>query len=166
MRPGTKSDVWVWQLDDDRPPVPVLQSPSNEGQSQVSPDGRFIAYISDESGRFEVYVQPFPLGQEKWQISAGGGFDPRWRRDGRELFYVAADRKLMAVDVRTRATLQHGPPRPLFDTRLIDLWQDTRNHYEVAPDGRRFLIMVPRVDPRSVPFTMLVNWQQGLGTAR
>jgi eukaryotic-like serine/threonine-protein kinase len=161
MQPGTKSDVWAWQLDDDRSPVPVLQGPSNEGQSQISPDGRFIAYISDESGRFEVYVQPFPLTQEKWQISAGGGFDPRWRRDGRELFYIGADRKLMAVDVRTRGVFQHGAANSLFDTSLIDLWQDTRNHYEVAPDGRRFLIMVPRVDPRSVPFTMLLNWQQG-----
>ena len=160
MRPNTKSDVWTWQLDD-RPPVPVLQGPFNEGQSQVSPDGRFIAYTSDESGRFEVYIQSFPVPEEKWQISAGGGFDPRWRRDGRELFYVGADRKLMAVNIRARTRIQHGPAKPLFDTGLVDLWQDTRNHYEVAPDGRRFLVMVPRVDPRSVPFTMLVNWQTG-----
>ena len=166
MRPGTKSDVWAWRLDNDAPPVPVLESPANEGQSQVSPDGRFIAYTSDESGRFEVYVQSFPLAHGKWQISSGGGFDPRWRSDGRELFFVGADRRLIAVDVRTRATFQHGAAKPLFETGLLDLWQDTRNHYEVSPDGQRFLVMVPRVDPRSVPFTMLVNWQQELGKAR
>ena len=166
MRPGTKSDVWAWRLDDDAPPFPVLESPANEGQSQVSPDGRFIAYTSDESGRFEIYVQSFPLAHGKWQISSGGGFDPRWRLDGRELFYVGADRRLIAVDVRTRATFQHGPAKPLFETGLLDLWQDTRNHYEVSPDGQRFLVMVPRVDPRSVPFTMLVNWQQELVKAR
>ncbi len=72
----------------------------------------------------------------------------------------------MAVDVRTRATFQHGAAKPLFDTGLLDLWQDTRNHYEVSPDGQRFLLLVPRVDPRSVPFTMLINWQQQLGKAR
>jgi len=165
MRSNTKSDVWSWQLDE-RPPVRVLESPANEGQSQASPDGRFIAYTSDESGRFEVYVQSFPVPSEKWQISSGGGFDPRWRRDGRELFYVAADRKLMAVDARTHPGFQHGAATPLFDTGLIDLWQDTRNHYEVSPDGRRFLLMVPRVDPRSVPFTMLVNWHPSLGRER
>jgi hypothetical protein len=166
MRPRTKSDVWAWRLDNDRAPVALLESPANEGQSQVSPDGRFIAYVSDESGRFEVYVQSFPLAQAKWQISSAGGYDPRWRSDGKELFFVGADRRLMAVDVRTRATFQHGAATPLFDTGLLDLWQDTRNHYEVSPDGQRFLVMVPRVDPRSVPFTMLVNWQQQLGKAR
>jgi len=163
MRPGTKSDVWAWRFDNVRAPLPLLESPANEGQSQISPDGRFIAYISDESGRFEVYVQSFPLSEGKWQISSGGGFDPRWRLDGQELFYVGADRRLMAVDVRTRGTFEHGGAKPLFDTGLLDLWQDTRNHYEVSPDGRRFLVMVPRVDPRAVPFTMLVNWQQRLG---
>ena len=111
-------------------------------------------------------MQSFPPAHGKWQISSGGGFDPRWRLDGRELFYVGADRRLIAVDVRTRAMFQHGAAKPLFETGLLDLWQDTRNHYEVSPDGQRVLVMVPRIDPRSVPFTMLVNWQQELGKAR
>jgi hypothetical protein len=143
----------------------LLQSDANETQSQISPDGRFIAYASDESGRFEVYVQTFPTLGQKWQASAKGGADPRWRGDGRELFYVSSDRKLMAVDVEPGHPTRYGVPRELFPTGIKYLWQDTRNHYDVSPDGRHFLLLVPRADPQSGSYTLIVNWKVPLSAA-
>jgi Tol biopolymer transport system component len=103
----------------ERKPVPFLQTEFNEQQAQFSPDAKWIAYTSDESGAPEVYVQAFPALGSKLRISTGGGCQPQWRRDGKELFYVAADRKLMAVDVKTGATFEAGVPKPLFETRIF-----------------------------------------------
>jgi len=152
----TRYDVWYWQFADDLRPYPLITGPANEGQSQVSSDGRFIAYASDESGRFEVYVQPFPQANRKWRISTEGGADPHWRRDVGTLYYIAANRLLMAVSLESDGT-RRGRPRPLFDTRLENLWQDTRNHFDVAPDGR-ILLLAPVVDRRATPYT-LINWR-------
>jgi hypothetical protein len=154
----TRADVWAMPLSGERRPVPILRNSWNEGQSQIAPDGRLLAYASDETGMFQVYVQTFPEGNAKWQLSTAGGYDPRWSRDGRELFYIAADRSLMAVDVTTGARFGHGSPRKLFETRLRGLWQDTRNHYDVTPDGRRFLLLAPDADPHAIPYTITVNW--------
>ena len=159
MGQGSRFDVWAWDLTGERRTFPLLASDANEGHSQISPDGRFVAYTSDESGRFEVYVKPFPSGPGKWLVSSQGGVEPRWRRDGRELYYIAANRKLTAVSVTTTPEFLRGPATPLFDSQAEYLWQDTRNHYDVTPDGRQFVLMSPTTDQRAATFTLIVNWR-------
>jgi Tol biopolymer transport system component len=161
MGEGTRFDVWVWDLVAHRT-FPLLASEANEGNSQISPDGRYVAYTSDESGSFQIYVRPFLRGGEtdKWLVSSHGGVDPRWRRDGRELFYIAADRMLTAVDVQTSPVFERGKATPLFDSQAEYLWQDTRNHYDVTPDGQRFVLIAPATDRRAAPFTLIVNWRR------
>ena len=154
----TKGDVWAWRLSGDRSVFPVVTSPANEGHSRLSPDGRWLAYASDESGRFEIYVRSFPESDATWQVSTAGGADPQWSRDGRELYFVADDRTMMVAKVTTRPTFRIGSATPVFDTGLEVLWQDTRNHYDVAPDGRRLILLVPETDRRAAPFTVIVNW--------
>lgn len=90
--PDTRWDLWVLPVSSDRKPEPFVQTPSNEMQGQFSPDGRLVAYVSDETNRNEVYVQTFPASAHRWQVSTGGGSQPRWRRDGRELFYARLDK--------------------------------------------------------------------------
>lgn len=163
MSNETKADIWYWRVGDHPHAIPLLRSPANEGQARISPDGRYLAYTSDESGRFEVYVQEFPVANGRWKISTGGGADPQWSRDRRELFYIAADRQMMAVPVQTESAFSAGTPTALFRTQLGDLWVgDTRNHYDVSPDGRRFVIIAPATDRREAPFTLLANWTRSL----
>lgn len=162
---ATRSDVWLMETGARKPPIPLLRGNHNEGQSQISPDGRLLAFASDESGRFEVYVQTFPDGRETWRVSSGGANDPRWRGDGRELFFIAASGRMMAVDVGRGPAAAFGAPRPLFQTRIEVLWNDMRNHYDVAPDGRRFLVLVPHEDLRAVPFAIVFPWRRGAGPA-
>jgi len=159
MGQGTRFDVWAWDLTGERRTFPLLASEANEGHSQISPDGHFVAYTSDESGRFEVYVRPFPSGPGKWPVSSQGGVEPRWRRDGRELIYIAADRMLTAVSVTTTPEFQRGQATPLFNSQAEYLWQDTRNHYDVTPDGRKFVLALPATDQRAAAFTLIVNWR-------
>ena len=121
-----------------------------------------MAYTSDESGQFEVYVRSFPSLAGKWQISTSGGGDARWRADGGELYYIGEDRTLMAVAVRSGDTFEHGAATPLFDTGMRPRWAAARNHYDVSRDGQRLLFMSPVVDDRSSPFTAVVNWAAGL----
>ena len=157
---STKADIWAWRLTDPPEVFPILTGPAQEGQSQISPDGRYLAYASDESGRFEVYVQSFPTAIHRWQISSGGGADPRWRGDGRELFYIAPDRKMMSVRTTLQPTFTSGRAAALFETQVDDVWiGDTRNHYDVTPDGERFIVIAPKTDRRLAPFTVLSNWQ-------
>jgi hypothetical protein len=135
----------------------MLRSEFNEQQGRVSPDGQWIAYTSDETGRPEVYVQSFPTPGGKWPISTSGGADPRWRRDGKELFFISSDRKLMAVDIQAESTFQAGLPRPLFDVRVSGL-TDVRTHYAVAADGRRFLVNTIDETDVAAPITVVLNW--------
>jgi eukaryotic-like serine/threonine-protein kinase len=158
----TKYDLWLLPLFGDRMPTPYLQSEFSEGQSQISPDGRWIAYTSNESGRFEVYVGAFPEPGEMWQISTNGGADPRWRPDGKELFFIAADGQLMALPVEIGSRFEPGAPQALFDTHVRHLWEDARNHYDVSRDGTRFVVTMPVETPRSLPFTIVVNWASAL----
>ena len=116
LHPVTKADLWVLPNEGERTPEPWLQTPSQEFAASFSPDGRSIAYVSDESGRYEVYVRPFPGPGEKWQISTQGGVEPVWSRDGRELFYWNED-KLMVLDVTLRPAFRAGKPRTLFEGR-------------------------------------------------
>jgi Tol biopolymer transport system component len=139
-------------------PAPFLQT-----GSQVSPDGRWLAYTAQESGRVEVYVQSFPApGGGKWQISKAGGQYSRWRRDGRELFYIASDRRLMAVPVRSATTLDVGAAVPLFEAHLLGGGLGLRLQYDVARDGQRFLLNVPLEDADDSSITVVLNWAAGL----
>jgi Tol biopolymer transport system component len=166
----TASDLWALPLMGERKPFAVLQSSFDEIEGQFSPDGRWVAYASNESGRYEIYIRTFPEAGGKWQISAAGGVQPRWRRDGHELFYVASDTRLMAVPIRLAPdthTLEAGSPVPLFPTRLATGGNVAtagflaRAQYAVAADGR-FLMNVAAGDAVTSPITVVLNWTVGL----
>ncbi len=173
QRPGEKTgqDLWIApQLPEgvsgDRKPFPYLQSEFDESEGKFSPDGRWVAYVSNESGRNEIYVQSFPLSGAKFQISTGGGAQPQWRKDGGELFYVAPDQMLMAVSVKLgrppAEPFQAGKsPKPLFAVQSYSVRLIGRD-YAVSNDGQKFL--VPSLDEaaESQPMTVVLNWQAGL----
>jgi Tol biopolymer transport system component/predicted Ser/Thr protein kinase len=152
----TNWDVWVLPTFGDRKPVPFVAGAFAELAPAFSPDGRFLAYQSNESGRFEIYVQSFPGPGGKWQVSSSGGFDAAWRADGKELFYRAPDQKLMAVDIRIGESFQAGIPRPLFLARVQP--GTARNKYLPAADGQRFLLVAPLGREAMVPTTVVLNW--------
>jgi Tol biopolymer transport system component/predicted Ser/Thr protein kinase len=162
-------DLWIVPMSGgktgDHKPIPFLVTPADETFGQFSPDTRWIAYSSDESGRREVYVQGFvpdhvpAAGVGKWQISTAGGDKPRWRRDGKELYYIAPDGKMMAVPIKSTATtFEPGVAIPLFETHVISFVP-----YDVAPDGR-FLLNTVKEDPaaNTSPITVVLNWTTGL----
>ncbi|MGI9168312.1 MAG: protein kinase domain-containing protein [Pyrinomonadaceae bacterium] len=161
LNPKTKWDLWLLPMSGDGQPVPFLQTEFNEQQAQFSPDGKWIAYTSNVSGAPEVYVQTFPASGGPMRVSTGGGGQPRWRRDGRELFYIGVDRKLMAVDVKLGVIFESGVPKPLFGTRVITL-TDFRNHYAVTADGQRFLINSRIEQTSATPISVVVNWTADL----
>ena len=152
--PQTKYDVWVLPLQGERKPEPIVRSPGNDTEGQFSPNGHWVAYSSDESGRWEVYVTALGGSRGRWQISTGGGTQPRWRRDGKQIFFLALDRKLMAADVLLGSSFQAMPPRPLFETRA----RYTGTAYDVAPDGKRFLVNTILSGETSPPLTVVLNW--------
>jgi Tol biopolymer transport system component len=154
----TRGDVWLLPLTGDRKPVPYLQTEFVEREARFSPDGRWMAYASNETGRFDVYVQPIPPSGAKWQISTAGGNQPRWRADGKELYYLAADRKLMAVSIRTGAILEAGIPQALFETRTPAHLPTTPQLYDPASDGKRFLMITVGAETGTVPLTVTTNW--------
>jgi hypothetical protein len=158
----TRNDLWVLPLFGDRKPVPYLQTEFQEGHGQFSPNGRWIAYHSTESGRYEAFVQSFPASAGKWQISTTGGYRPRWRRDGKELFYIAADGKFMAVPVSAEATVEAGVPKALFQTSFIGFPFGGFANYAVSADGQRFLINVPTGEGSAAPITVVLNWTAGI----
>jgi Tol biopolymer transport system component len=161
--PKTKLDLWVLPVDGDRKPVSYLQTDFNEDHARFSPDGRFIAYSSDESGRFEVYVQTFPTSGKKWQISSSGGTQPRWRRDGRELFYISPERKVEAVAIQTdTSSLEAGAPKALFQARIASANPIARSSFDVTADGQRFIINNLPEEASSAPITVVVNWTSDL----
>ena len=156
--PNTQSDIWVLPLTGDRKPQPIVNTTAAELQSRFAPDGRWIAYSSNASGQWQVFVEPFPVTGQKWQVSVDGGADPQWRRDSRELFYLRPDRMLMAVSVTAEPRLTLSVPLPLFVTPTHDLVSE-RNHYVVARDGQRFLFTGSSADESAAaPITLLVNW--------
>lgn len=137
-------------------------SSRNEFQAQVSPDGRWIAYVSDFAGAAQVYVSEFPNGRRKWQISTSGGFEPKWRGDSRELFYIAPDQQLMSVPITVTASdLQAGRPTPLFKAGVLGAPYQVglvRNEYAVTGDGARFLINQPTDGAPPYAIRVVVNW--------
>jgi Tol biopolymer transport system component len=157
----TKFDVWFAPLSGDRKPRPFLQTRFNESHARFSPDGKWVAYSSDESGRAEVYLRRFPPTFEgKWQMSTNGGDQAQWRGDGKELFYVSADRKLMAVPIDAGEIPKAGIPRPLFSIEVVpNTLVDYRNQYLASADGKRFLVTASLTESSSAPMTVIVNWR-------
>jgi eukaryotic-like serine/threonine-protein kinase len=149
----------------DRKPLPVVESSLVVIDGRFSPDGKWLAYVSTESGRPEVYLQNFPTATAKWPVSAAGGIQPVWRRDGRELFYIAADSTLMAVTLTLGSTPQIGAPHPLFQTRIAGggtiVAGGVHHQYDVTADGQKFLVLTAG-DTEDSPFNVVVNWQTAL----
>ncbi len=150
----TKWDLEILSLPE-RKITPFLQSDFDEVLGSFSPDGRWIAYACNESGKFEVYVQPFPGPGGKWQVSTSGGTAPVWRRDGKELFYLSLDHKLMAMAVKLGSTFESETPAALFDARIRN---DPDRHYDVSADGQRFLLDTPLGEETAPPITLVQNW--------
>jgi serine/threonine protein kinase/Tol biopolymer transport system component len=151
-----KYDLWVLPLFGERQPLPFLQTDANEAAGVFSPDGGWIAYCSDESGRYEVYVESFPARGGKRQISYAGGSGPRWRGDGKELYYQAPDGKLMAVPVTDSASLAVGAPVALFEFRPSSSL--IAPFYSASRDGQRFLLSTIVEAEKNAPLTVVVNW--------
>jgi WD40 repeat protein len=134
---------------------PLVQTPFDEMQGQVSPDGQWLAYASFETGQAEVYVRSLVDPGSRWQVSAGGGTDPRWRGDGHELFYVSADSWLTLVGFTDGMP---SKPKRLFEAHVPPPVQPYMSNYNVSPDAERFLVKVPVHDVASTPIHILTNW--------
>jgi Tol biopolymer transport system component len=158
--PKTRGDLWTVPLGGDRTPVPFANSSYDESSGQFSPDGRWIAYRSDESGRYEIYVQPFPGPGERRRVSSDGGTEPRWRADGREIFYISPDAKMIAVPFRSSGPAPGiGTPVTLFQTRKVRGGTgNVQQQYDVSPDGR-FLINVNADENVASPIMLIMNWK-------
>ena len=160
VNPTTGYDIWVLRLSD-RKAQPFLQTPFNESVPRFSPDGHWLAYISDESGRYEVYVQPYPGPGGKWPISTEGGTEPVWNPNGRELFYRSGD-KMMAVDIATQPSFTAGKPRLLFEGTYEPTWA-TNPNYDVSADGQRFLMVKASEQEQSnTQINVVQNWFEEL----
>ena len=155
--PKTHFDIWAAPVGGGAP-RPLLRTAFDEMQAQLSPDGRWLAYTSTQSSRLEVYVEAVGSDSGRWQVSVGGGSDARWRRDGKELFYVANDGRLMAVTVNASQTFDAGTPRPLFQLPPLPVVAPYLNAYDVDAAGQRFLVRIPLESLETLPLTVLVNW--------
>jgi eukaryotic-like serine/threonine-protein kinase len=157
--PTTGKDVWILPLFGDRKPFPFAQTSFNEGDAEFSPDGHWIAYSSDESGREEVYVTSFPNPGRKWQVSSAGGMNPRWRRDGNEIYYLNQENAMAATEVSSKGdNFEVGAYQRLFQTRAVRPGKS----YDISPDGQRFLINSAVDTSSSSPLVLVVNWTDGL----
>ena len=165
-------DIWVLPINGERKPFPFVKTNFDERGGRFSPDGRWVAYRSNESGRYEIYVRPFDPADTasadggsttsggQWQVSAAGGMNPVWSADGTELYYVAPDAKLMAVPIKTKSTtLEPGTPATLFQTRIVGSGTDADlgTNYDVTSDGRS-LIDVTTDQSTSAPITVVLNF--------
>jgi Tol biopolymer transport system component len=158
--PRGHSGVWLLPLSGDHQPKPLLQSSAiDQMLGTLSPDGRFMAYASNESGRPEVYVQTFPPSGNKWRVSSETGFFPQWRDDGKELFYITGDGKLMSAQIKTGAGFESEIPRQLFQTSLTLTPGDP---YAVSSDGSRFLIKTPVEANNAASMVVVLNWTSAL----
>jgi eukaryotic-like serine/threonine-protein kinase len=163
--PKTKHDLWALPMDGGKPagkppagkPIAYLQTAFDEREGKFSPDGRFVAYVSDESGRYEVYVASFPAPSLRVPISNGGGYQPRWRRDGKELLYFTGDGRLMSVDVTFGTTFKAGVPKALFQAPIYGGGASQQHRWDMTADGQRFLA-VAGGGGVSAPLTLVENW--------
>ena len=160
--PKTGNDLWILPLFGDRKPFVFLQTPFGEGQGRFSPDGKWVAYNSNESGTLQVYVRPFPPAAGQWMVSTNGGSQPRWSGTGKELFYAGPDRKLMVVEVtEDGSNFTAGSPKPLFDTRTTPFFAGAR-FYDVTNNGQRFVMVIPVEESSPSPLTVVLNWTAGV----
>ena len=165
---NTKEDIWILPLEPEGEPRIFLQTPASEGFPALSPEGRLLAYQSDESGQQEVYLRSFPDGGSKVQVSAGGGIEPVWARSGKELFYRAPlqgrQRRFMVVDVSPGNPIRVSRGRGLFEDsyEVVGLNLGTPN-YDVFPDGQHFVMVeTNREASRITHFNVIVNWFEEL----
>ncbi len=153
-----KSDLWLLPMTgNDRKATPWLQTRFNEASGQISPDSKWILYASDESGKFEIYLNSFPVSGQKIQISNAGGEQPRWRGDGKEVFYISPDKKVVSVELNFGETLEPGTPRILFQTQIVPMIE-ARNHWDVTADGQTFLINTTSPSTAEAPIEVITNW--------
>ena len=164
---GSSMDVAVIATEGGQGLRPLIATEANEAQARVSPDGHWIAYTSDESGRPEIYVQRFLEPGERIGVSTGGGAEPVWRHDGRELFYLDLDRRLMSVPMQTGSHISAGEPRPLFELPSygFDIFYGVRNVYDASPDGNRFLVLT-RDEREASSLTVVTNFTSALAQSR
>ena len=162
--PQTGGDLWARLMDGDGSSEPLLVTEFNERNAEISPNGRWMAYQSDASGQYEIYVQPFPnVDEGLFQISRGGGTQPLWARDGRELFYLGLGGQLTAVSVRIDPSLDFGNPEVVFEGS--DFYSGAGRTYDVSPDGKRFLMIKTggAGDETSLPeLVVVLNWFEEL----
>jgi Tol biopolymer transport system component len=156
---GKTSDILALPMQGDRKPIPIANSPFSENNGQFSPDGRWVAYQSNESGRFEIYVVPFPPGGGKWQVSTSGGIWPRWSHNGKELSFISPNSEMMASSISASgSSLEASPPVRLFQTRISGTVNvAAKQEYDVSADGR-FLINSIAADLVNAPITVILNW--------
>ena len=165
LSPRTAGDLWILPLFGEQKPTPYIQTEFGETQARFSPDGRWVAYISNASGPSQVYVQSFPSFGGKWQVSTNGGAQPQWRRDGKELFFLSPDRKLMAVEVNGAGpTFVAGVPQPLFEAHTSTIFPggSGSSYYAASGDGKRFLLNTLVGESAPAPLTIVLNWTAGL----
>jgi WD40-like Beta Propeller Repeat len=155
----TANDLWLLPLATPEPPAKFIASPGDQLHANLSPDGSLVAYSSNESGQFEIYVETIPRSDRKVAVSASGGYEPRWRADGREIYYLSPERKLMAVAVGAGPTF--GIPKALFQTQVRPGVSGNRSHYVPSRDGQRFLVNTA-LDAPDTPITVIVNWAAAL----
>ncbi len=156
--PDTGRDLWLWTVDGGEPTgEPLVQTPANERSPAVSPDGRYVAYVSDETGQSEIFVQPFPRGESRWQVSTEGGTEPVWSPDGRELFFRAGD-TIFALPIRTDPVFSTGFAEPAIQGPYAP--NSTHTNYDVHPDGNRFVMV--KVGDEESRLMVVVNWFEAL----
>jgi Tol biopolymer transport system component len=157
----TGQDIWILEREGHRKTTPFLATAFDEIEPQFSPDGRWIAYSSNESGTYEIYVVSFPNPRNKVRVSTAGGSRPRWRREGKELFYVSGDNRMMSVSVRLGDAPAVSAPQALFSLDVAG-WRD----YDVSADGTRFLIVFNAGEQRSRFISVTTNWLAALKERR
>ena len=180
LGPGVQTNAWDWSRDSkymlvrkanelwyfawpERIAKPLLQEKWTARSAQFSPDGRWIAYAANETGNMEIYVSSFPNSNGKWQVSTAGGQEPRWRGDGKELFYLSAEGKMMAVPIKTGASFEAGSPVALFQThRRAPVSAQDFFSYDVTADGQRFLVITKVNEANPAPLSILLNWSSEL----
>ena len=161
LNPTGENDIGIFELQGERKTTVFLKTPFDEGTVALAPDGRWVAYLSNESGRQETYVRAFPGPEGKWQISTEGGVAPVWARNGRELFYISYTEKLMVVDITTEPTFKAGTPRVLLEGAFQLRSGALGSNYDITPDGQRFLT-VQGSDANLTQLNVVLNWFEEL----
>jgi len=158
--PDTMRDVWIFSPGEQPETEPILVTQFDEYSSMFSPDGLWLTYVSDESGRYEVYVQSYPVGRGKWLVSAGGGIEPVWSASGREIFYRNGD-AMMVVPIRTEPEFEAGTPALVFEKALVSGIYGSLS-YDISPDGQQFLMIERDIEMAPNQLNVVLNWREEL----